>query len=125
MRWLRAIVAGIIAWALIFVEWSIIIFMPGVKDIGDWQYLIHYVLLIPIVIAGVSFYYGGKKKPKDKNNIALGVIMLATGLILDALVTIPFFVIPQGGSFLEFYLSPLMLIGYLIFLVVAFAYRRK
>jgi len=119
---LRAIISGIIVWALIFAEWSIIIFTPGLKDLGNWQYLIHYIILIPLVIIGLSFYY----KEKDKTNrLILGATMLITGLILDAIITIPFFTIPQGTGYTEFFFNPLMIIGYIEFLLISWIYGKK
>jgi len=105
----RAIGAGALIWALIFVEWSILIFTPVFKDLGSWLYAIHYVVLIPIVIFGASVYY----KNKDAaNGFLIGVIMLITGVILDAVITIPFFTKPQGIGYATYYLNPLMLIGF-------------
>jgi hypothetical protein len=123
MKAIRAIIAGLIVWALIFVEWTVLIFVPGLRSLGNWQFIIHYAMLVPITIAGISFYYG--KNEKKIHGLYLGAVMLATGLILDALITLPFFVVPQGGSFVGYYMNPLMLIGYLVFLVVAFAYKKK
>ena len=90
MRLLRGILIGVLLWVIIFVECSIIIFTPGLKDLGNWQYLIHYLVLIPIVIFGVNYYY----KCKDKvNGFLLGLVMLISGLILDAIITVPLFTI--------------------------------
>jgi len=93
MKLLRAISVGALLWAFIFVEWSIIIFAPVLKDLGDWQYLIHYIVLIPIVIFGASYYYKSNNKV---NGFLLGIVMLIVGLILDAIITVPFFTQPQG-----------------------------
>ncbi len=122
MKTLRAILSGVITWALIFVLWTVMIFTPVLKDLEILQYIIHYIVLIPIVILGASYYY----KSKDKiNGYILGLVMLATGLILDALITVPFFIIPQNGSYAEFFINPLIWIGYVEFLVIAHLYWAK
>lgn len=122
MKILRAILIGIILWALIFVEWTILIFTPFLKDLGNWQWLIHYILLIPIVLFGASYYY----KSKDKvNGLVLGLVMLITGVILDAIITIPFFIMPNGGSYAGFFLSPYLLVGLIEFLLITWIYWKK
>ena len=122
MKLLRAILIGALLWVLIFVEWSILIFAPVLKDLGNWQFLIHYIVLIPIVIFGASYYY----KSKDKvNGFLLGTVMLVTGLVLDAIITVPLFVGPQGVTYSEFFFSLLMLIGYAEFLLISGFYWMK
>jgi RsiW-degrading membrane proteinase PrsW (M82 family) len=122
MKIFRAILSGLMIWALIFIEWSIIIFAPVLKDLGNWQYLIHYILLIPIVIIGASYYYKGRDKT---NGFSLGLVMLVTGLVLDAIITVPFFTAPQGVSYIEFFLAPLMLIGIVEYIVISGLYGMK
>lgn len=57
MKILRAVSVGALLWAIIFVEWSVMIFAPVIKDLEKLQYAIHYVLLIPIVLLGAHLYY--------------------------------------------------------------------
>jgi hypothetical protein len=122
MKLLRGILIGALLWVLIFVEWSIIIFTPILKDLGNYQYIVHYLILIPIVIFGANYYY----KSKDKvNGFLLGAVMLITGMILDAIVTVPLFTIPQGTVHMEFFLAPLMLAGYIEFLLITGLYWVK
>ena len=112
----RAIKTGIVVWVTIFIEWSIIIFAPILKDLGNWQYLLHYIILIPIIYYALQYYY----KTKDKENgFLVGTVILLTGIILDAIITVPLFTIPQGVGYLEFYLNPLMLIGFVEFILVS------
>lgn len=122
MKLLRTIWIGALIWALIFVEWSIIIFTPFLKDLGNWQYLIHYLILIPIVIFGVSLYY---KSGYKINGFLLGTFLLIIGIILDAVVTVPLFTIPQGIGYLEFFSSIFMIIGYVELILVSGVYWIK
>ena len=122
MNILRAVLTGIIVWALIFVEWSIIVFAPVLKDLGNWQWIIHFIALILIAIVGLSFYYKGSVKT---NGLLVGLIMLATGIVLDAIVTLPFFVSPQGITYAEFFLNPLMIVGFAELLLVSWLYWKK
>ncbi len=122
MKILRAILSGIIIWVLIFVEWSVIIFTPVLKDLGDWQYLIHYLVVIPIIIIGASYYYKGKNKV---NGFLLGLVMLVAGVILDAIITVPLFTSPKGVDHMKFFFNPLMLIGFAELIIVTGLYWMK
>lgn len=105
----RAILFGALLWVLIFVWWSILMFVPGLTE--TIQYIIHFVLLIIAASYIASRYY----KKKDKvNGFLLGLVFLVTGIILDAVITVPLFTIPQGTGYLDFFFNPLMLVGYVI-----------
>lgn len=121
MNILRAIVTGTIAWALIFVEWSIIMFAPILKDLPNiWQWIIHYVVLILIVSLVTHFYYLGKDR--HTHGLLVGLVMLVTGIILDSVITIPLFILPQGGTYSSFFFQWLMIAGYIELLIVTVAY---
>ena len=78
--------------------------------------------MIPIVFFGASYYY----KNRDKiNGFILGGVMLATGIILDIIITMPLFIIPQGISYVKFFLNSLALIGYAEFIILAGLYWLK
>lgn len=122
MKIARAVLIGMLLWALIFVEWSIIMFAPVLKDLGNIQYLIHYTALIPIVLLGTSLYYKGKDKT---NGFLLGLVMLAAGVALDAIITVPIFTIPQGVGYTKFFLSTSMLIGFVEYVAISGIYWMK
>ena len=122
MKLLRGILIGALLWVLIFVEWSIIIFTPILKDLGNYQYIIHFLVLIPIVIFGANYYY----KSKDKvNGFLLGAVMLLAGVILDAIITVPLFTMPQGVNHMAFFFNPLMLLGFVEFILITGIYWVK
>ena len=56
----KAAIGGILLWVLIFVTWSIIIFLPPFKDGANmmWQYIIHYILLILWIWIIAKMYFG-------------------------------------------------------------------
>lgn len=84
MNWKKAIVSGGLLWVLMFVIVS--------AFIGFKIYEMVLTQLIIALIAGlISYILAGKLKP-SKTGIALGygLIFIATGLILDILVTMRF-----------------------------------
>jgi hypothetical protein len=125
MKFGRAIAVGILIWVLIFVEWSILIFMPVLKDSITLQYIIHSIVLIVWALIGAYLYY----KSKDKiNGFVLGLVFLIIGIILDMIITMPLFIIPQGKTYIDFFLDWRMWIGYIELIVVVGIYdliRRK
>jgi len=125
MKFGRALAVGILIWVLIFVEWSILIFLPVVKDSLTMQYIIHYIVLIVWALIGAHLYY----KSKDKiNGFVLGFVFLIIGIILDAIITMPLFIIPQGRGYADFFLDFMMWIGYIELIIVVWLYdlgRRK
>ena len=119
----RAVLAGVVAWALVFAVWSIMMFVPGLQDVVFLQWVIHYILLFFIVQTSVSLYQKGKKGKVD--GWSLGLVMLLTGIVLDAIITMPLFVAPQGMAYADFFLNPFMLLGYIVFVVLVKHHAEK
>jgi RsiW-degrading membrane proteinase PrsW (M82 family) len=113
MKIVRAALSGIIVWILIFASFIAMSFIPVIKDSELQQFIVLYVLLIPIGIAGLKFYY---RKAYRTSGLLVGVIMAVTALAIDATITLPFVVIPEGGSYAEFFGNSLLwiLVGELI-----------
>jgi archaellum biogenesis protein FlaJ (TadC family) len=105
MKKFRAILTGALVWVFIFISFTILSTIPTIKDSMNLQALIVAVLIIPFAIFGASVYY---KNGNNDNGFVLGIKMVITALILDALITVPFVVIPTGGSYLSFYTFPLL-----------------
>jgi hypothetical protein len=123
MNALRALLVGALLWAVIFIEWSILLFAPVVKDMGDRQNFVHYVLLIPIVLFGAWLFY---KNGNKTNGFLAGVLMLIAGIVLDALITVPLFAGPQNGvTHVEFFTSGWMLIGFVELILISGLYWMK
>ena len=120
MKLLKAIGLGIVLWVLIFFEVSILMF--GFKlTSGISYYIIHYLFLAIISIVLTLIYFSGKKKTRGGffRGLLVGIIFIVIGIILDAVITIPLWIISQGGSYQSFFLNYYMLIGYLIVIVLA------
>ena len=119
----QAITAGAMLWGIIFIEWSIIVFAPVLKDLSaNGQFLVHFLVLIPIVIFGAQYYY---RKADKTNGFVVGLAMLATGIVLDAIITVPLFVGQDGTTHAQFFLNPLMLAGFAEFLIIMGLYWKK
>lgn len=119
MKILKAIGLGALGWVLIFFEVSILMF--GLKlSAGLNYYLIHFLFLAVLTVALNMIYYIGKKtRGGTVNGIILGIVLVAVGIILDAVITVPLWIIPQGSSYSGFFLDKYMLIGYGIIIVLS------
>lgn len=103
MKVTRAITAGIIVWILIFATFSLLILIPLTRDNLMLQSIIVGVIMIPSTILGAKFYY---KKGAPTHGLYLGLTIIGTALLLDALITVPFVEIPNNGSYVTFFSNP-------------------
>ncbi len=117
MYTLRGVISGFLLWILIFVEISIT--SVGLKMSESSVWLTHYILLVPFTLLCSWLYY----RSKDKlNGLAVGLFFLLIGIILDFIITVPFFIIPQGGSYLSYFYDPKLFVGFLVVLIISGVY---
>ncbi len=124
MKIIRAILAGTFVWALIFSVFTITGFIPAIQEPALLQWIIVAAFIIPFAWAGAAIYY--KKEEVAKiNGLYSGSIMLATALVLDALITVPFIEIPyNGSSYSAFFTNPLLWVLVLENIAVIYLYWR-
>jgi len=99
----RAIFSAIIIWILGVSAYAASFFFPILEDPELQANLVLTIALIPSVIIGTYFYY---KKGFQTNGYRLGVTMFIVAMFLDALITVPLFIIPEGGNHLSFFTDP-------------------
>ena len=100
MKTIRAITTAILIWILgvgIFISYFSV---PLMQDPEFQANLTLALAMIPLAWFGAKFYY---KKDQSLHGIKLGTIMVSIAILLDALITVPFLMIPQGGSYQEFF----------------------
>lgn len=119
MQNLRAFQSGIIAWLLLFISFTIMSFLPIIQDSTDLQNGIIALLIIPFILIAVNFYY---KKRNELNGLTLGFFIIITCLFLDAIITLPFVIIPKGGSYMSFFTDPGLVIMAVEVFTVSFLY---
>lgn len=94
-------------------------FVPIMSDAARQANWVLMVAIIPAALFGAQLYY---KKGHDTNGFLLGACFFLLTIILDALITVPLFVIPAGGDYISFFSDPgFWLIG-LEYVVVVAAY---
>lgn len=121
VNYYRAIFAGAIFWLMVFSTFSILSFIPGIKDSLNQQSIIVGILIIPFAVFGAWIYY---RKKNGGIGLLIGVIMAFTALVLDALVTVPFVEMPMGRSYFSFYSYPGLWIFVIVNVITVYLYWR-
>ncbi|MDT0606869.1 DUF5367 family protein [Croceitalea rosinachiae] len=119
MKTLRAIVIGILIWILGVSAFTLSFFIPVLENLEQQANLVLLIAAIPLVWFGSQQYY---KKDTKTHGMWVGITFFGVAAILDALITVPFLVAPQGGSHYVFFTdSGFWLIGG-VFITTAILY---
>lgn len=102
MKTKRAIYLGIAIWIIGILLYSISYYVPILESADTQANVVLFVAVMPLVWIACSFYY---KKDDRTHGIWVGQTMLLTAIALDAIITVPYFVIPRGGSHYSFFTS--------------------
>ncbi|MES2652725.1 MAG: DUF5367 family protein [Bacteroidota bacterium] len=121
MNFIRAILTGALTWLFVVIAFGVLAYIPVIKDSLNQQALIIAALIIPFATLGAAIYY---KNDNKGNGVIIGLIMVATALILDGLITVPFIEIPKGGSYERFYTYPFLWLLVLVNLATVYFYWR-
>ena len=117
----RALLSAVIVWILGVSVYSGSFFFELMEDPELQANILLTLTVIPIAVFGAYFYY---RKGHKTNGFKLGIAMFITAMVLDALITVPLFIIPLGGSHLTFFADPgFWLIGVEYILAIWFYWR--
>lgn len=78
-------------------------FLPIMDDPDLQANIVLMIVIVPAAIAGSSLYY---RKRHATNGLTLGAVMFLGAIILDAIITVPVFILPMGGDHLSFFGDP-------------------
>lgn len=101
--YLRAMFAGAVVWFLVISAFTILTMIPTLSSTA--QSLIVVLLMTLFSLIGAIVYY---RRATGDHGVLVGVCASATALLLDVFVTVPFFEIPNGGSYVQFFTSPIL-----------------
>ncbi len=116
MKKFRAIGIGIGIWGLGVSAFIGSFFIPLLENAQQQANLMLFLAVIPLVWYGTKLYY---KSGSKTHGCKVGLTFFLVAAILDALVTVPFLVVPNGGSYQEFFLDPGFWVIGLLFIGVA------
>ncbi len=119
MKTTRAILCGILVWILGVSAFTASYFLPLMEDLDLQSNIVLSISLVPFAWLGASIYY---RKDRKTQGIKLGSVMVSSAIILDGLITVPFLIIPNGGSYSSFFSAPSFWIIALEYLMVIILY---
>ena len=100
MQIVKTLVIGILIWIIGVSLYSLSFFIPILKDATLQANLILSLGILPVVWFGTKLYYKGKNEP---NGLWVGLVFFLMAGSLDALITVPYLIIPSGGSYFDFF----------------------
>lgn len=119
MKTKRAILIGIAIWIIAILFYSISYYVHVFEDADTQANIVLFVVVMPLVWLGCFYYY---KNDSKTHGFKVGQTLLLTAVVLDALITVPAFVIPNGGNHYSFFTSLGFWIIAFEFLIVATLY---
>ena len=121
MKTLRTIGIGTLIWVLGVTLYTLSFFIPIMKNAESQANLVLFLGIVPIVWLGCQLYY---RNNREAHGLLLGLVFFGISGILDALITVPLLVVPNGGSYQSFFMDiNFWLIG-LEFILVSVLYWR-
>lgn len=102
MKTIRAILIGMAIWILGVSFYTISFHVPVMEDAEMQANLVLFLSVIPLVWFGSVLYY---KTDKITPGYKVGQTFLLISAALDALITVPFFMIPKGINHYTFFTS--------------------
>lgn len=100
MKQLRAISIGIIIWIIGASLFTLSSYIPIIDDAELQANMLLFLSIMPLVWFGANQYY---KKEENTHGYWIGQTFFLTAIALDALITVPVFIIPNGGSYYQFF----------------------
>lgn len=100
---LFSIICAILVWILGVSFYLLSFYVPILENPELQSNIVLVIAIMPSACLGTYLFY--KKSYIKPSVLALTFIIVAT--ILDALITVPVFVIPNGGSYSEFFGDPM------------------
>jgi len=96
----RAILLGMAVWVAGVAFYSFSFYVPILEDLEHQANIILFIVVMPLVWLACFYYY---KSDTKTHGYFIGQTMLLTAVVLDALITVPFIIIPNGGSYYGFF----------------------
>ncbi|MGK7946490.1 MAG: DUF5367 family protein [Microcystaceae cyanobacterium] len=96
----RAVLSSIIVYLFAVTAFVGSFFVPLMSNPELQANLALMIAIIPAASLGAHIYY---RKDHQTNGFVLGVAMFIGAIILDALITVPVFIMPNGGNHITFF----------------------
>ncbi|WP_282124320.1 hypothetical protein [Algibacter mikhailovii] len=98
-----SILCAIVVWVLGVSFYLLSFYLPLLENPELQSNIVLVLAIIPSACFGTYLFY----KNRYMKPAALALTFVAVATLLDALITVPVFIIPHGGSYLEFFGDPM------------------
>ena len=95
-----AAISAAIVWSIGVMAFVSSYFVPVMSDPDQQANWVLSLVLIPVATLGAHIYY---RKGHHTNGFLLGTTMFIVAMVLDALITVPVLVLPNGGTYAGFF----------------------
>ena len=102
MKITRTLGFGLLIWVIGVMLYALSFYVPILENAEQQANLWLSIVIIPVVWFGAKLYY---KKGVKTNGILVGAVFFLIAGILDALITVPFTVLPYGGTYADFFIN--------------------
>ncbi|MEM9077544.1 MAG: DUF5367 family protein [Bacteroidota bacterium] len=102
MKTLRTIGIGTLIWLLGVTLYTLSFFVPIMENVESQANLVLFIGVMPLVWMGCQLYY---RNNREAHGLLLGITFFGISAILDALITVPYLVVPNGGSYQSFFMD--------------------
>ncbi len=103
MKTTRAILIGIGIWAAGVSAFTLSYYVPILENPDQQANIVLFTVVMPLVWLGSHLYY---KNDRSTHGYLIGQTFLLVAAALDALVTVPVFMIPNGVNHYDFFTDP-------------------
>jgi hypothetical protein len=121
MRIIKAIVIGIFIWILASSFYTASYYLPFLENLEMQANLVLAIAIIPNAWLGARVFYSTGSR---MHGFSLASIILFIAIALDVMITVPFIIVPQGGSYRKFFGAPAFWLIALEYFLVVFSYWR-
>ena len=116
-----AIISATLIWTLGVIAYVTSYLVPVMSDPDVQANWVLSIAIIPIAALGAHIYY---RKGHQTNGLVLGASMFLVAIILDAIITVPVFIIPNRGNHITFFTDSGFWLIAMEYIAVVAAYRQ-
>ena len=102
MKLARTIGFGLLIWIIGVMLYALSFYVQIIDNAEQQATIWLSIVIIPVVLFGTKLYY---KKGDATHGVWVGLVFFITSGILDALITVPFTVLPYGGTYADFFID--------------------
>lgn len=102
MKLTRTMGFGLLIWVIGVSLYALSFYVPILENPEQQANIWLSIVILPVVWFGAKLYY---KKGVTAHGLWVGTIFFSVSAILDALITVPFTILPYGGTYSDFFID--------------------